>query len=277
MIIDAHVHFWDPRELRYPWLAGLPALQRAHLPDEYAAGAGAVPVDRVVVVEGNCLPEQCLREAAWLEMLADGGAPIAGIVAFVDMTDTARRREVLDALARAPLVKGVRHNIQGEGAGFCTGPAFIGGVREAGERGLVFDLCATHDQLGEVVELVQCCPGTRFVLDHCGKPAIRDRRQDPWRADVARLAAFPNVWCKLSGLLTEAAPGCRDEELLPYAEHVVASFGRERVMFGSDWPVLTAAGRFADWYDFTRRVTAGWSAREVACFYAETAAHVYGL
>lgn len=279
MIIDAHVHFWDPGALSYPWLAGLPVLRRVFGPADYASATAecAPAVDRVIVVEGNCRADQCLRETAYFESLADAEVPVAGIVAFVDLQDAVGRDPVLDALGRSPRVKGVRQNIQGEPAGFCLRPAFVAGVREVGKRGLVFDLCATHDQLGEVVELVRRCPETRFVLDHCGKPAIRDARRDPWCADIARLAACDNVWCKLSGLLTEAGARATDDDLRPYATHVVDCFGRDRMMFGSDWPVLTTAGRFADWHGFTRRFTADWSASASRAFYADTAAHVYGL
>lgn len=280
MIVDAHVHFWDPRELRYPWLDGVPTLARPFLPSEYArdSGAGGVVVEKVLAVEGNCLPEQCLREVERFEALAGSEVPIAGVVAFVDLGDVPRRDRVLAALTLIPLVKGVRQNIQGEPPGFCLRPEFVEGVQEVGDRGLVFDVCATHDQLEDVVELVRRCPRTRFVLDHCGKPAIREHRQDPWRADIACLAEHDNVWCKLSGLLTEAAPrAAGDDDLFPYAAHVARCFGRERLMFGSDWPVLTTAGRFADWHDFTRRFTADWSPRETRRFYAETAAHVYEL
>ena len=140
----------------------------------------------------------------------------------------------------------------------------------------------THDQLRDVVALVGRCPETRFVLDHCGKPAIRAgvRSFEPWRADVARLAAHENISCKLSGLLTEATSGGGDwrwQDLMPYAASVVECFGMERVMYGSDWPVLTLAGRYCDWYEFTERVTAGWSAAERSRFYADNALRVYGL
>src|SRR5207245_1300712 len=136
-----------------------------------------------------------------------------------------------DALSSSPRVKGTRHNIQGQPAGFCLQPAFVQGVQAVGGRGLTFDLCATHDQLRDVADLVRQCPDTRFVLDHCGKPAIRTRRLDPWRADVARLAAHDNVWCKLSGLLTEANPqDLRDDTLIPYTAWVVGAGARVAVV-----------------------------------------------
>ena len=277
------MHFWDPAELHYPWLEAVPALHRAFQPADYAAATGEVPIAKLVFVEGNCRPEEARREVQLVERLAGAEPRIAGIIAFADLTEGlgtrgSRLEHTLDGLASSPRVKGIRHNIQGQPAGFCLQPAFVRGVQTVGRRGLTFDLCATHDQLRDVADLVQQCPDTGFVLDHCGKPAIRTGRLDPWRADVARLAAHDNVWCKLSGLLTEAdAADRRDDVLIPYAACVVECFGSERVMYGSDWPVLTVAGSYCDWYAFTDRFTARWSAAERRRFYAGTAARVYGL
>jgi predicted TIM-barrel fold metal-dependent hydrolase len=290
VIVDAHVHFWDPAALHYPWLDAIPPLDRAFLPSAYRGAAGEIPVSRIVFVEANCRPDEAAREVAWVERLAEAEPRIAGIVAFADLTAGLGAGDsglgaggsglgcTLDGLCRAPLVKGIRQNIQGQPAGFCVQRAFVDGVREVGRRGLTFDLCGTHDQLGEVVQLVRQCPDTRFVLDHCGKPAIRDQRTEPWRGHIAALAAQDNVSCKLSGLLTEAAPeGWSDDALVPYAAWVVESFGAERVMYGSDWPVVTLAGSYCDWYGFTERITSGWSAVERSHFYEGNATRVYGL
>jgi L-fuconolactonase len=283
VIVDAHVHFWDPATLHYPWLDEIPSLDRAFLPADYRAAAAEIPISRMMFVEANCQPDEARREVAWIERLAEAEPRIVGIVAFADVAEglgagSLELGRTLDVLARSPLVKGIRQNIQGQRAGFCVQPAFVEGVREVGRRGLTFDLCATHDQLSEVVQLVRQCPDTRFVLDHGGKPAIRNRRADPWRGDVAALAAHDNVSCKLSGLLTEAAAeGWRDDDLLPYANHVVEIFGTERLMYGSDWPVLTLAGSYCDWYGFTERFTAAWSAGDRSHFYEGNAARVYGL
>jgi L-fuconolactonase len=282
VIVDSHVHFWDPAELEYPWLARLPALHRAFLPRDYAAATGQIAIGRLVFVEANCRLDQAQREVEFVERLARAEPRVAGIVAFVDVSQGPGVRgsglgETLEVLSRVPLVKGIRQNIQGHPPGFCIQRAFIDGVREVGRRGLAFDLCATHDQLRELAKLVDVCPDTRFVLDHCGKPAIRERCLEPWRGDIARLAANQNVYCKLSGLLTEAAPDWCGEDLLPYAAHVVDCFGAERVLYGSDWPVLTLAGDYGSWYGFTELLTRGWSATERSAFYGDTAARVYGL
>jgi len=277
-IIDAHVHFWDPGGIHYPWLRSVPALDRAFLPSDYAAATDGTAITQLVFVEGNCRPEEAPRELEWVERLAQVEPRIAGIVAFADLTDPSARDRALEAVSSCPRVTGIRQNIQGQPAGFALQPAFVEGVRAVGRRGLTFDLCVTHEQLREVTDLVRRCADTRFVLDHCGKPAIRHGRLEPWRADMACLAAQENVCCKLSGLLTEAEPQRRrDEDLTPYAASVVECFGTERVLYGSDWPVLTLAGSCGDWYGFTERFTSGWTAAERRRFYADNAIRVYAL
>ena len=277
-IVDAHVHFWDPRTLHYPWLGGLHALQRPFLPPDYTAATGDLSVEKMVVVECNCLATETQREVELFDRLGQTDCRLGGIVAFVDLTDVATRSSTLDCLTTHGRVKGVRQNIQGQPPGFALQPAFVSGVQEVGDRDLIFDLCVTHDQLGEAIALVDQCPATRFVLDHCGKPAIREQLQEPWRRDVARLAAHDNVWCKLSGLLTEAdVTRWRDADLIPYAEHVVEQFGTSRILYGSDWPVLTLAGEYTSWFEFTARFTDAWSTDERRRFYYENAVRVYRL
>jgi L-fuconolactonase len=276
-MIDAHVHFWDPAALHYPWLRDVPALERAFLPDDYhaATGEGEAPVERVVFVEANALGAENRLEVAFVERLAEREPRIAGIVAFADVA--ARGAAALDTLPASPLVKGVRQNVQGQPAGFCVQRTFVDGAREAGRRGLAFDLCATHDQLGDVLRLVEQCPETRFVLDHCGKPSIRTGALDAWARDVAELAAHEHLCCKISGLLTEAAPDWTEAHVSPFAERAVDAFGPRRLLYGSDWPVLTLAGTYGDWFGFTQRLTASWSDADRHAFYQDNAVRVYGL
>jgi L-fuconolactonase len=277
-IVDAHVHFWDPTTLRYPWLDEVPALARRFLPRDYATATAGIAVDTMILVEANCPPDQTLREVELFERVAAAEPLASAIVAFASLTAPGELDRTLDALGAMPRVKGIRHNIQGEAPGFCIQPSFVEGVRKAGARGLTFDLCATHDQLRDVVQLVRACPDTRFVLDHSGKPAIRDGLLEPWRADIACLAELENVTCKLSGLVTEADPiAWRESDLVPYASHVVEQFGTDRVMYGSDWPVLTLAGSYADWFHFTEHFTETWSDDERRRFYRDNARRAYAL
>ena len=276
-VVDAHVHFWDPSVLHYPWLDADPMLNRAFLPgDLESLAAGAI--DAVVFVEANCLPSESLREAAFIETTAGTEPRIVGIVAYVDMRDDAGRANALDALARRDRVVGVRHNIQGHEPGFCFHPSFVRGVQEAARHGFTFDLCITAGQLPDATRLVRMCPDTQFILDHCGKPAIRAERLDQWATDLACLAECANVACKVSGLLTESRPDqCSLEALRPYLEQAHHRFGADRLLYGSDWPVLTRAGSTGSWRGIVDAFTASWSDAHRDAFYAGNATRLYGL
>lgn len=283
-VLDAHAHFWDPASLRYRWLDSLPALQRAFGPRELVAAALGVPLDGIVFVEANCLADESQAEAEWVSRMMTSDAGMYGIgsrcaiVAFVDLTRADRLDEALDRLMAVKRVRGVRHNIQGQEPGFCLRGDFVEGVREVGRQGLTFDLCVTHDQLADVLELAQRCPETALALDHGGKPAIRTGSLDPWRRHIELLAEFPHVVCKLSGLLTEASlTDWSEEDLLPYAAHLIACFGPDRLMYGGDWPVVTLAGSYMEWYQFTRRLTSGWERSSRDAFYRGNALRFYGI
>lgn len=272
-IVDAHVHFWDPGTLRYPWLQEIPALQRAFLPRDYPSDATAM-----VFVEANCAPDECSAEVDLVEQWASTDARIAGTVAYADMTDEERIDETLDRLSRNPRVVGIRHNIQGTPRGFCLDARFVRGVERVGSRGYPFDLCATADQLRDAAALVERNPNTRFVLDHCGKPAIRDAAFDEWARDVELLARFANVSCKLSGLLTEALAHQRNAAALrPYVEHVRDCFGPARLLYGSDWPVLTIAGGLDLWRSLVEKLTSHWSTGDQRRLFADNAIELYRL
>ena len=277
-VVDSHVHFWDPEHLDYPWLDGLPRLRRSFTPADLDRDAAGVPLEALIFVECNCRGEQALDEARAIAELAERDPRIRGIVAFADLTLPDQLDDLLDAYRGIGLVRGVRHNIQGNPPGFCVSDRFVEGVREVGRRGLTFDLCATHHQLAEVVALARACPDTSLVLDHCGKPAIGVRLLDPWREHIRELAALPHVSCKLSGLLTETGPtGWTEDDLLPYAAHVAEAFGPNRLMYGGDWPVLSLAGTYLEWYQFTRRFTGDWSDAQRSSFYGGNALYFYGI
>jgi len=276
-VVDAHVHFWDPRELTYPWLNEVAPLQRAFLPSAYREATAPARIDKVMFIECNSLPTQNLAEVALIERMRQQDGRISGIVAYVDLTDTRSRDRTLDLLSIHQLVKGIRHNIQGEPAGFALQRSFVEGVLAVAAAGFTFDLCVTHNQLAETIELVAQCPAVRFALDHCGKPSIRAALVEPWLTHMRALAAFGNVSCKISGLLSEASQPWRPEAVTPYVLRAVDAFGMDRVMFGSDWPVVTLAGRFLDWYDLTWRIAASWTAHEQRRFYHDNAVSFYGL
>ena len=276
-VVDAHVHFWDPTRLDYPWLAETPALQRAFGPKDFAPlEQGAI--DALVFVEANCAHGQSLREVRWVEELIEAEPRIAGIVAFVDLLDEPSRDWALAHISGLPHVVGVRHNIQHHRTGFALQPEFVRGVREVARRALHFELCLKHPQLAETIELVRRCPEVRFVLDHCGKPAIRHDAFERWAERLAVLALHERVVCKISGLLTEARTDQRDAaSLRPYVEQARACFGASRLMYGSDWPVARLGGGAERWRTIVDELTTEWPEAERHALLGENAARFYDL
>ena len=173
-VIDSHVHFWDPSVLRYPWLAGLPELAAPFRPSDFPPFTSG-EVAAAVFVEANPAPELAGAEIEWVDALAEAEPRIAGIVAFIDLLDEARRDAALARLTRTPRVVGVRHNIQQQPSGFALQPAFVRGVQRVGATGRPFDLCITADQLDEATELVKRCPDVTFVLDPRARRLLKAR------------------------------------------------------------------------------------------------------
>ncbi len=253
-IVDSHVHLWNPAQLTYPWLDGLPALNRAFLPADFAAASADSNVSKIIFIEGGCEPSHDLDEVGWACMLANEEPRLKGIVAHASLGKGESARAELGALASCPLVKGVRGNLQGErDADFCLRPEFLAGIRLLPAFGFTFDLCIRHDQLRAVAGLVHRVPEVNFVLDHLGKPDVRCKKTGPWAADLKALAALPNVFCKISGLTTEADWGnWQPADLKFYFEWALECFGFDRVLFGGDWPVATLATGYQRWLETVR-------------------------
>lgn len=276
-IIDSHVHLWDPRRLRYPWLDTLPALNRPFLPEDYRAASVAGSVEKVVFVECGLEASAGLDEVGWISELASQEPRLCGIVASVALEKGVSSRADLDALARNPLVKGVRRLLQGEkDADFCLQPDFIAGVKQLADFQFTFDLCIRHDQISAVTELARRCPEVCFVLDHLGKPPVLDGVSESWRKNIPALAALPNVWCKISGLTTEAHwQRWTPSDLQPWLEHALVCFGFGRVMFGGDWPVCTLAGTWQQWLEVVLNVVGSASESEQRQLFHDNAERFY--
>ncbi|WP_221029467.1 amidohydrolase family protein [Actomonas aquatica] len=276
--IDSHVHFWDRGLLPYPWLNELPAIAEPHLPAHYQIETRAVPPEKIVFLQ--CVGEiaSWRAEVQWVERLALDDPRIAGIVATAPLDAGADTLRILDDLTQYPLVRGVRHNTQDEPRGFARSAAYVAGCQAAGERGLSVDLCCYHPELRDLTALVEQCPGTRFVLNHLGKPGIRRKLIDAWRLDIAALAGHPHVWAKLSGLVTEAdwaqwtAP-----DLQPYVDHLLECFGVDRILFGSDWPVVKLASNHPRWLHTAQDLTTGLTADDRDAVFYRNALRFYRL
>lgn len=252
-VLDSHVHFWDPRSLRYPWLDHIAALNEPFPPPRLHQ-----PVD-VIVVEAGRTEQDAAAEVAWIRSAARDQPWIQGIVAHVRLDDPARTSVALRDYRDDPFVVGVRHNVQDEAPGFLATEEFQTGFRLLGEVGLPFDACVRAHQLTELTELAAACPATTIILDHLGKPRVGHDITD-WRHAMSRLARHSNVVCKLSGLTTEAAPGVPDAVLVDVLRDALDMFGPGRCLYGSDWPVLTLATHYDHWLDTVHTALSGYPA-----------------
>jgi len=276
-IVDTHLHIWDLHRLRYPWLTNVPLLNRDHLIDDYRRACGPVQVAKMVFIQCECDPAQFEDELAWVTEVAATDPRIRGIVPWAPLESGAAVEATLARLAANSLVKGVRRIIQFESdPAFCLRPEFVRGVQLLPKHGLTFDLCINHTQLANTLNLVRQCPEVRFIMDHIAKPDIKSGRLDPWRAEMRELAELPNVWCKISGLVTEAdMEKWTPEDVQPYLDHVIACFGFDRVVFGGDWPVSTQATDYPRWVDTLDAALKGSSPDELHRLYVRNAESFY--
>jgi L-fuconolactonase len=275
VILDAHVHFWDPGSRRYPWLDGEPSLLRRFGPEDYDSGAHAV--SGMIFVQADCEADEALGEARWGAELAAVDPRVVGIVAYAPVHLGAGARLAVAAAAAQPRVVGVRRLLQDEPAPVLRDRALAEGVRLLADHGLPFDLCVRHHQLRDATALVAACPDVTFVLDHLAKPPVAAGEIASWRDDLARLSKSGRVFCKLSGLTTEAAPDWRSRDVRPYLDVALDLFGPQRCMLGSDWPVATLATTVEAWFDLVLDAVAGLSPAEREALRHATACSVYDV
>lgn len=280
-IVDTHVHLWDPKGdgPALEWLEPIPALNQRYSVEEFTEHAGT-QVGTMLFMETGASTEQAFDELEWVTTHCASKEPrlVAGVFrAPVELGDGVK--EHLDTLTKSPFVKGIRRLIQGEADGFCSTPEFITGVKHVAAAGLPFDICVTASQLGDVIELVTACPEAQFVLDHFGKPDVKRSVMDPWREQIEKLAALPNVVLKLSGITTEADhESWRYEDLEPYFQHAVACFGDDRLIFGGDWPVAFQATTYPRFVEVVvRSLGAEVSVETLRKVFVTNALRVYSL
>lgn len=275
MIIDTHQHFWkyDPEE--YSWIGPeMKALQRDFLPEDLQKTLRQAGVDGVISVQAR----QTTGETEWLLSLAEENDFIRGIVGWVPLTDPAVE-DLLERYADRRFFKGVRHVLQDEpDPDYMLRKDFNAGIRKLKRYDLLYEILIFERHLPQTLRFVDQHPGQMFVLDHIAKPLIRDRILSPWQENLTELARRDNIFCKISGLVTEADPyHWSEDQLKPYLETVLEAFGPERLMFGSDWPVCLTACRYEQWLDIVQRFIATLSEDEQALIMAENARKVYKL
>ncbi|WP_328796412.1 amidohydrolase family protein [Halosaccharopolyspora lacisalsi] len=278
-MVDAHHHLLDPAAREYPWMVGpAAALRRRCTVDELRHEAGAVGVDRTVLVQTVA----DLDETREFLAVADGsGGPVAGVVGWVDLT-APDLDETLAGLRAAPggeRLVGIRHQVHDEpDPDWLTRPDVLRGLATLAEHGLAYDLLVRVRELPAALRAARSLESLRFVVDHAAKPDIASGAVRPWADGMAELAALPNVTCKLSGLVTEASwRTWTVADLHPYVTELLESFGPARLLFGSDWPVCTLAATYSEVLDAARRCLSALSPAESAAVFGGNAIDVYRM
>jgi L-fuconolactonase len=274
MRIDAHHHFWHYTPAEYDWIDdAMASIRRDFLPADLAPEIAAANIDVVISVQAR----QTLAETEALLAWANNHPWIAGVVGWLPLIDPAIG-DLLDRFAANPGLKGVRHVLQAEPDAYMDRADFNAGLAQLPARNLTYDILIVHHQLPSAIRLVDRHPNQVFVLDHIAKPPIRNRELQPWARSLADLARRPNVFCKLSGVVTEADYATWNyEQILPYLEAALTAFTPARLMFGSDWPVCRVATTYLDWVRTIERFAATLSAAEREALFHSTAARAYRL
>jgi len=273
-LIDAHQHLWHYTTEEYGWIGPtMEVIRRDFLPEDLLEAMAEVGVTGSVAVQAR----QTLEETRWLLELADQTPEIRGVVgwgpiAAPDFVD------VMGEFASHTKLRGLRHMVQGEPDGFLQGEAFNNGIDKLKRMGLVYDILVYERQLGDAITFADRHPEQVFVLDHIAKPKVGEGVMEPWAMRIRELARRENVWCKVSGLVTEANwEGWTAQDLKPYLDVVVEAFGPKRLMAGSDWPVCLVASTYACWWATLKEYFSDFSRDERDAIFGETATTVYGL
>ena len=275
MIVDSHHHFWRYDPVEYGWISdSMRTLRRDFLPADLRREIAAAGVDGVVSVQAR----QTLPETRALLAHARENDFIRGVVGWVPLVDP-DVRGTLEELAQDPHLRACRHVLQDEPDDeYMLRRDFNDGVRAVTEAGLVYDILIFERHLPQTLEFVDRHPNQVFVLDHIGKPRIRDGSFGAWRAAIRNLARRTNLYCKISGMVTEADWGRWSEaELAPYMDAVLDAFGPRRLMYGSDWPVCLVGVGYARWFELVAGFAARLSADERDRVLGGTAIEAYRL
>jgi len=273
--IDSHHHLWQYTEKDYPWMSDkMDILRRDYVLNDLAAVTQAAGVTGTVAVQAR----QTEQETAWLLELAGKSDLIRGVVGWAPLINPGVS-EYLERAAENPKLKGMRHVLHDEADDlYMLRDDFNAGVAQLSRFGLRYDILIFEKHLPQTLQFIDRHPSQIFIVDHIAKPKIAAQEMEPWRQRMNDVALRPNVYCKLSGMVTEARwNGWMESDLRPYTDAVLEAFGAKRVMFGSDWPVLSLVASYTRWVDVVKSAIADLSADEQQSILAGTAREAYGL
>jgi L-fuconolactonase len=273
-IIDTHQHFWKYDPLNYSWINDdMKVIRRDFLPGDLATELNENKVQGCVAVQAS----QTEEETDWLILLAAKNDFIQGIVGWVDLRSD-KIEERLRHYMQFRKVKGFRHVLQGEEPSFMLQKDFLNGISKLDEFGFAYDILIYPHQLEAALRLVEQFPQQRFVVDHVAKPYIRDGKIDEWKTGMEQIAQHSNVYCKISGMVTEADwKNWTAEQLRPYFDVVVNSFGIDRIMYGSDWPVCLVASSYRRWLQTVKDYFGSYSEEDQKKVFSSNATKFYNL
>jgi L-fuconolactonase len=273
-MIDAHVHFWNYDRIKDAWInEDMKILQRNFLPQDLRSTLSENKIDGIIAVQAD----QSENETSFLIDLAKENPEIKGIVGWVDLQNE-HVEERLQYFSQFSIIKGFRHIVQAEPKGFFQNKKFLKGISFFESFGYTYDILIYHNQLAEAIEFVNKFPDQKFIIDHCAKPDVKNKKLSDWKKLMYEIAQNKNVCCKLSGLITEATwSHWSESDLYPYLDAVFTSFGTERVLFGSDWPVMLLSGTYAKWKQLLENYMKGFSSGEREKVFGINAATFYSL
>lgn len=275
MVIDSHQHFWIYEAEKHAWIDDdMKVIRKNFLPEDLKLVYQANGVDGCVAVQAD----QTLAETDFLLDLAEKNDFIKGIVGWVDLR-AANIDDVLEQYSKFPKLKGFRHVVQGEADhNFMLRPDFLNGITSLEKYNFTYDILIFPHQLGAALELVRRFPNQKFVIDHIAKPYIKDGFYDGWATLMKAIGEYQNVYCKLSGMTTEADyNNWTPEQIEPYMQLVLDAFGANRILFGSDWPVCLVAGNYTKTKELVTNFIAKLSSEEQAAIMGGNAMQFYNL
>lgn len=275
MIIDSHQHFWKYEPIKHDWIDdAMSVIRKDFMPSDLQKVYAENGIDGCVAIQAD----QTLEETDFLLDLAENNNFIKGIVGWVDLR-AENIEEVLKEYSKYPKLKGFRHVVQGEpDHNFLLRPDFLRGITALEKYDFTYDILVFPHQLGAVLELVKKFPNQKFVIDHIAKPYIKDGFYDGWAALMFEIGKLENVYCKLSGMVTEADyTTWTPEQITPYMKLVFVAFGWKKIMFGSDWPVCLVAGNYKKIKELVTEFIAQLSSTEQASIMGENATIFYNI
>jgi L-fuconolactonase len=276
-IIDSHIHLWDIKRLSYSWLDQVNMIKQDFFIEDYQQASKSYMVKKMVFIQGECKTEENLKEIEFVMEQALIDCRIKGIVAYAPLEKGWDVAPILDIFKKNPFIKGVRR-MYDDAPEICCTYSFLDGVNLLPEYFLSYDLSIKPSSMQDTIRMISDCPNTQFILDHLGKPDILNSSLLSFKKNMDKLASFSNVVAKISGLITEAdTRNWSVRQIEPYVKHVIQCFGFDRLLFGSDWPVLLLAGSYDRWLNALDEILYGNSKENLNKLFYENADRIYKL